>query len=45
MFAQATSCNESNLWSDYIVWDLVKLLNGTNVIDCKYVFKIKKDSL
>ena len=27
------------------VWDLVKLPNGAKVIGCKWVFKIKKDSL
>ena len=55
-FSYAMNCKESNLWFNAMkdemnsmasngVWDLVKLLNGSKTIGCKWVYKIKKDSL
>ena len=55
-FSQAMSFKESNSWYSAMkekmnsmasnrVWDLVELLDGIKSIGCKWVFKMKKDSL
>ena len=55
-FDQVMSCKESNLWYDAMkdemnsmqsnkVWNLVELPNGAKSINCKLVFKTKRDSL
>ena len=49
-------CKQSNLWYDTMkdemnsmqsngVWNLVQLPNGAKTIGCKWVFKIKRNSL
>ena len=54
-FSQAMSSKESNLWYNSMkdemdsmvsnqVWGLVELLDGVQVIGCRWVFKTKKDS-
>ena len=56
IFSQVISCKESNLQYDAMkvemnsmasnrVWDLVKFPDSAKAIGCKWVFKIKKDSL
>ena len=55
-FAQAMSCEKSRLWYNAMmdemdsmnsndVWDLIELPNGKRPIQCKWVYKTKKDSL
>ena len=55
-FSQAMSSKESSSWYNAMkeemnsmasnrVWDLVELLDGIKAIGCKWVFKMKKDSL
>ena len=55
-FAQAMSCEKSRLWYNAMmdemdsmnnndVWDLVEFPNGKRPIQCKWVYKTKKDSL
>ena len=55
-FSHARNCKESDLWFNAMkdemtsmasngVWDLVKLPNRAKTIGCKWVYKIKKDSL
>lgn len=47
-FHQAKQSYNSRKWIDAMkdsdVWDPIKLLESTNPIGCKYIFKIKKDS-
>ena len=54
-FLQAISCSESNEWMDAMknemasmqanqVWELVELPKGVVPIQCKWVFKTKRDS-
>ena len=54
-YSQAISCNDSTKWIDAMndeiesidynkVWELVKLLEGHKRVDCKWVFKTKRDS-
>ena len=56
MFSQAIRFKESNSWYNAMkeemnsmasnrVWDLVELSDGIKAIGCKWVFKMKKDSL
>ena len=56
MFSQVVSSKDSNLWNEAMkaemdsmesnqVWDLVELPIGVKPIGCKWVFKMKKDSL
>ena len=56
MFSHAMNCKESYLWFNAMkdemnsmatngVWDLIKLPNEEKTIGCKWVYKIKKDSL
>jgi len=55
-FSQTTNSCNSKLWCDAMedelesmennkVWDLIELPNGIKPIECKWVFKSKKDSL
>ena len=55
-FTQAMSCEKSRLWYNAMmdemdsmnsndVWDLIELPNGKRPIQCKWVYKTKKDSL
>ena len=52
-FSQALSCKESDQWYKAMkdeldsneVWDLIELPQGAKAIGCKWVHKIKRDSL